>query len=333
MKRTPSQRLAAAALLTLTTLLASGSLLAQENTEQVRVTARALDDVLSQPQYSAPATVESLNETQLSALLNAQIIAVNVRPGDSITQGQTLVELDCSDARLALENAEAQQELAQKEFNRLSKLRQSSVATEQQFNTAQTNLRQARVASRQAQLQISRCEVNAPFDGVVTARQASLGALAAPGTPLLTLVDLSRLEVSAQISTSDLDSLKDADALVFDDGRQQVPVTLRSLSPVINPTSRNSEARMTFTGETAPAGASGRLRWQGATGVIPADLLLERGGKLGVFVAEGNTARFVALPSARAGQAARTELPAETQLIIDGRFGLNDGDRIEVQGL
>lgn len=333
MKRYSCDKLLSAAVFTLTTLLASGSVLAQETTEQVRVTVRSLSEILDKPEYSAPATVKSLNETQLSALINAQITAVNVRPGDSISEGQTLVELDCSDAQLALENADAQQELAQKEFNRLSKLRKSSVATEQQLNNAQTSLRQARVARRQAVLQTTRCQVVAPFDGVVTARQASLGALAAPGTPLLTLVDLSRIEVSAQISASERDSLQDAATLTFNDGREARPVTLRSLSPVINPTSRNSEARLTFNGHAAPAGAAGRLYWEGTSGLIPADLLLERGGQRGVFVAEGKQARFVVLPDARAGQAASTDLPADTQLIIDGRFGLNDGDRIEVQGL
>ncbi|MDO6459075.1 efflux RND transporter periplasmic adaptor subunit [Granulosicoccaceae sp. 1_MG-2023] len=323
-------------LLTLSALLAGGSAQAQEGDEAaqaVRVSTSALSQVLEKPQYSAPASVVSLNQTQLSAQLNAQISDIRVRPGDVVKQGQRLISLDCSDAQLALESADAQQELAQKEYNRISALRRSSAVTEQQLNNAETTLRQARVTRKQAALQTSRCHVNAPFDGVVSERQASLGALAAPGTPLLTLVDLSRIEVAAQISAGDRNSLSEAAELLFDDGQRQYPVTLRTLSPVINPASLASEARLTFSAAAAPPGASGRLYWKGATAQIPADLLLQRAGQSGVFIADDDIARFVPLPGARPGRPAATELPAATQLIIDGRFGLKDGDRIEVQGL
>ena len=72
-------------------------------------------------------------------------------------------------------------------------------------------------------------------------------------------------------------------------------------------------------------GRTGRLRWVATQGQIPADLILKRGTHLGVFVHEGDRARFVPLPEARPGHPAPTDLPDTTLGIRDGRYQLEDG--------
>ena len=58
--------------------------------------------------------------------------------------------------------------------------------------SAKQNHTQAQVAWKQANLQVRRCTVLAPFTGVITKRLASEGELATPGTPLLQLLDTQR---------------------------------------------------------------------------------------------------------------------------------------------
>ncbi len=324
-------------LLTLITALLSLNALSQEvknePTEVKRVSSKSVQDIVFFPEFSAPANVLSLNESQISALISAQILSMNVLVGDTVSKGATMVSLDCQDAELVKTSALARLRLAQKEVNRLSKLKKASAVTEQNLNSAETDLSLARVTHNQTRLQVTRCTVAAPFRGVVTARQAANGELAAPGTPLLSLTDLENLEVSAQIPLSKSTSLQQADQLKFVWSGKKYPLNIRHLSRVINPLNRNRELRLTFAKQKALPGAAGRLVWQSRTPHIPADMLLERGGIVGIFIVESNEARFVELRGAIIGHPAAVDLPDDTRIILDGRYGLIDGDTIDNRGL
>ncbi|MCB1755821.1 MAG: efflux RND transporter periplasmic adaptor subunit [Gammaproteobacteria bacterium] len=318
--------------------LASLNAFAQDNAageqpEILQVSSKPLAEILFFPGYSAPADVVSLNDSLISAQLNAQILSIDKRVGDQVKQGERLVALDCDDATLGSSSAQTRLDLARREVNRLSKLKKASAVTEQNLNIAETDLKQATIAYKQAQLQVERCDINAPFDGVITERLASQGELASPGTPLLRMQDLSSVEIIAQIPGAATAALEQAADITFAWSGKHYSATIRSLSPVINPSNRNREVRLLFNGEAASIGAAGRLRWQSKTAHVPADMLLQRNDATGLFIVDGNKASFIPIAGAQAGHPAVVDLPGDTQVITDGRFGLNDGDTIENRGL
>ncbi len=105
-------------------------------------------------------------------------------------------------------------------------------------------------------------------------------------------------------------------------------LVLRAIVRDIDSQARSQELRFDFTGKRALPGSPGRLKWQAAYSMLPAEYLLHRGNSMGVFVLENGLARFVKLEVAEEGQAAAIDLPAQTRIIIDGRFGLKNGDRV-----
>jgi hypothetical protein len=94
----------------------------------------------------------------------------------------------------------------------------------------------------------------------------------------------------------------------------------------VNLAARTREARFKF-GKTAPApGSNGVLRWRDPRAFVPADYLVRRNKQLGVFVVNGQNARFVSLADAQEGRPAlAAALPSETRIVTDGRFTLQDG--------
>jgi hypothetical protein len=88
--------------------------------------------------------------------------------------------------------------------------------------------------------------------------------------------------------------------------------------------------RFAFVGPGAPPGASGRVRWRSAVPHLPADLLVRRDGRLGVFLVNDAAAHFHPLPGALAGQPARSDLGAEARVIVAGRQRLRDGQAVRV---
>ncbi len=61
----------------------------------VTVSIKPLSQLLSYPEYNAPAQVHSLNTSRVSAQVSTRIDKINVRVGDQVDAGQLLVELDC----------------------------------------------------------------------------------------------------------------------------------------------------------------------------------------------------------------------------------------------
>lgn len=313
--------------------------------EPVPVQAVPFGRLAIHPERSVPATVLSLNDSELAAELRATVIDIPVRVGDRVSAGDLLAKLDCREYRLALQEAEANLRaararlaLARRQLERARSLQDQRNISEELLNQRQTELEvagteadRARVQRDRAALDVSRCDLKAPFDGIVVERLGDVGELASVGSPMVRLVDSTRLEVSARIPVDAMAGLEQAGEIWLEAGGGRFPLALRAVTPVVEPSARSVEARFLFGAqEKALAGAAGRVVWRAVQPHVPADLLVRRNGRLGVFVVEAGEARFVPVPDAREGQPARLELDPKTRVVTEGRFGLNDGDPVRV---
>ncbi|MCB1843660.1 MAG: efflux RND transporter periplasmic adaptor subunit, partial [Halioglobus sp.] len=186
------------------------------------------------------------------------------------------------------------------------------------------------LAIRSARLTLSRTKIVAPFDGTVVTRAAQLGSLAQPGTALITLVQTSDREVDVDIDPRYADGVRSARELRLESRAHLWPLEVARISPVIDAAARTQKGRFRFTGDAAAIGTSGEVAWLDASGLLPVPLIVQRDGKLGVFVANGNRARFVALPDAQEGRPSATSLPADTLLVVRGQSRLQDGDELQI---
>lgn len=306
------------------------------------VTWQPLGELAVEAHYEAPATAVSLNESRIASEVTAAVRAIPVEIGQTVEAGTVLIELDSRDAKLALQRAqavlaaaEARIRLADFQLQRARELHQRNFAsadtltqreTERALAQAERAGAAAHVAS--AQRDLDKCTIRAPYRAIVHARSAQLGELAVPGTPLLTLIDVSRIEVSARIQPKDSAALQATDDIRFiaPDGEQRL--RLLRISPAIDRATRTQEARLQFVAAPASPGTEGRIRWSGGTALLPAELLSRRDGRLGVFVADGDSARFVVIEQAQEGRPAAVTLAPTARIILDGRFGLHHGQKI-----
>ncbi len=312
--------------------------------ESIPVRVQPLDELLRKSVFSAPASVKPLNAPNLAAEISAKVESIPVRVGEQVTQGHLLVELDCRHhqsklqaAKAGLQRIDAQQRFADAQLKRAKDLKEKRSISDELLDQRRSELLGAQADRlsqqqliRQAEIDVERCTITAPFDAVVTERLAQVGGLASPGTHLLNLIQLDDLEVSARLRGSEASSLKHAQTMHFDYAGMRYPLQLRYILPVVDERTRTQEARLGFEQDAAPAGAAGRLVWEGLINELPAEYLVRRDGRLGVFLLEGELARFHALANAREGQPVRVPITDKPILITDGRQRLQDGDPVSI---
>ena len=292
-----------------------------------------------------PASVINLRKSDVAAETSARILKVNVEVGDPVKRGQVLVELDCELAqidlariRAGLKRLNANRLLTQQQLDRAQKLRKSNSVSRQELDQRQTQLdaASASIDEQQAllksvQRQVRNCQIKAPFDGVVTARSANVGMFARIGSPQLTLIDPQAVELEVKMPLTDLDLLKKAQRLDFEQAGKQYALELRSLLPVVDHLSLQAILRLRFSAAQRPPGGSfGVLRFNSPAHYLPARLLQKRDGVMGVFVLRAGKAEFVALDQAQAGQPVAVEFAPDTRIITSRLQLLKDQQAVEI---
>jgi HlyD family secretion protein len=114
---------------------------------------------------------------------------------------------------------------------------------EQALKSAEGQLESAKGKYLGAQAQLSYSEIRSPIDGVVTDRPLYPGEMAAAGTPLLTVMDISAVIAKAHIPQSDAALLKVGDQGTMTVPGIEEPITgkVTVISPALDPNSTTVE--------------------------------------------------------------------------------------------
>jgi len=308
------------------------------------VSSTVLEQILFFPSREAPATVVSLNNSMISAEISGEILEILVQTGDEVKKDDVLAKIDCEPyqiakqrANAALNSGYARSKYAKQRQKDAEKLRSSRAISVDQLNmrSSEANALASEIGVlaadlKEAKRRITKCIITAPFDAVVVERQASVGDYTIPGSVLVKLLDLNNLEVSAKIQQQDVGSLKTASTISFITSGNPHPVTNRTVVPLVDSRIRSYEARLDFTKDVASTGSAGRLRWQSDQVHIPADYLVKRNEQLGIFINKNGTAYYHVLNATGNGLPAAIDLPANTEVITTGRYGLVDGQAIKI---
>ena len=151
-------------------------------------------------------------------------------PGRIVKKGTVLATIEPRDYRLAVQRAQSavaqanatlaleagNQDLAKLESSYLEDLvtddNRDLVMRKPQLATAKAALRSAQVAVQQAQLDLSRTRIVAPFDAVILDRNAAVGRLATPQNSLATLAGVDEWWIRAEVPVQELVQLETGSA-------------------------------------------------------------------------------------------------------------------------
>lgn len=143
-------------------------------------------------------SVEAIHDATLSAQMSGTVISV-AELGTFVPKGGVVAQLDSTDAHAALEQAQAQYELAKDRYERQKPLYQDSIITALEFEQVRSELTQARAALDQAKEQLRNTRVTVPFSGTVEERFVEPGEQTAPGEEVARVIDVRPAKVVAGV--------------------------------------------------------------------------------------------------------------------------------------
>ena len=169
-------------------------------------------------------TVRPRTQISLAAEVSGRIVdtAAQFASGAFFKKGDVLVHIDAHDYRLAVTKAEAlvagaKQQLAQaeaeykqklEEYRNVDRAKVSDFALRKPlYEEAQARLKAAEADLELAKLQLSRCDIHAPFDGRVVAKQADVGQYVTPGKVVAEIYAVDIAEIRLPLSQTQAELL------------------------------------------------------------------------------------------------------------------------------
>jgi len=296
-----------------------------------------------------------------------RLTEVRVNVGDAVKKGQVLasfapepVQADVAQARANLVEAEANASDASGNAERARTLQATGALSTQQINqyltsaeTAKARVEAAKALLAAQQLRLRQTQVLAPDAGIISARNATVGAVLASGTELFRLIRGGRLEWRAEVTSSELGRIQPGGvALVSTASGAQLRGLVRMIAPTVDPQTRSALVYVDLPPAPSNAGASARpgMFARGAFQLgsspalsVPQLAVVARDGFNYVFrvtpqadnPAQPGLGRVQQIKIQTGRQSGdRTEvvggLPADARLVVTGAGFLNDGDLVRI---
>jgi RND family efflux transporter MFP subunit len=164
-------------------------------------------------------------EVNLTSRIAGRIVALEVLEGDRVTKGQVVCRIDSTDlsnqlekAKADLAQARADLDNAQRNLARVRHLSADKVVSVEAGDNAATKVKadRAAVASAEAQVhyyedQLRDTEIRSPIDGVLVYKALEVGEWVTPGTPIVTVDDLSTLWARVDVQETGIAALRVGD--------------------------------------------------------------------------------------------------------------------------
>jgi membrane fusion protein, multidrug efflux system len=297
-------------------------------------------------------TVEARYQTQLGFQTAGRIVAREVYIGDRVERGQRLAALDPTLARFGLARAkadvaDAEAQLANMEgvAARENVLAAQGTASKAELDnavagrdTAKARLDQAKAALRLADEQVGYTELDANFDGVVTAWSAEVGQYVGEGQAVVTIARPETREAVVDIPDNLINRV--VSGMEFTVRLQASPkivgkATVREIDPLADPVTRAHRVRLTLE-DPVPAFRLGTTITVALERIIPPKILIPaaavldgEGGKYVWVLAENgrSVARRAIEVAASEGDTAAiaSGLSAGEKVVVVGVHSLHDG--------
>ena len=271
------------------------------------------------------------HEIPLSLQSTGRVVSVSVKNGDRVRKGQEILAVDNTQAMHALQGAEATLKQAQDGYDRVSKIHEKGVVSDQKMVEIESQLAQARSLHAAAQQRLKECTVMAPCDGVISGLKVEKGQTILPDARVCSILDTDGFSVRFMVPETEIAQVHVGDRGEVECAAMNVslPIKVTEKSQKANPLAHTYEVTARIEGRAKGLMSEmvgvAKLKVQQAeeqaTLVIPGQCVLLKPEGPTVWVVEQGTAvrRTIEVDGYQAeGVRVKSGLQAGDTLIIEG---------------
>lgn len=300
----------------------------------VEVARAVVAPVIVRREYTG--TLRGIRSATVRARTPDEIVEIPVRVGQRVAAGDVLVRQSSEGSGAAVRQAEAAWEQAQRTVERLRPLREEGAVSAQDWDNALTALQVAEANLASARRAVV---LTSPIAGVVTDILETPGSFPGAGDPLVRVSDLSRVQLTFQVSAEQARELALGQPAVLLNGGLEGAVSRIALQA--DPDTRLLEIELTFPG--GPVGHGGpvpgsiasaavEVGRRDSTLTVPRDALRENA----VWTVDADAVAHRAEVRVGLEGAGRVEIlegvrPGDL-VVVAGASLLSDGARVRIVG-
>ena len=212
------------------------------------VRALAVERARFEREIELQATLESDEVAAVTVEVPGRVTAVLVDEGDRVARGQAVVRLDLETVAVQLAELDASLGLAREVYARYERLRAQDIGTEVQYLEAQNAVERLEKQREQLVLQQGKGTLTAPIAGTIESKNINVGEYAAPGVPLMQILDARTVEVVADVPEVYLESIRRGmDVRVsFPALGAERAARITEIGRTVDPANRTFEVRMSL---------------------------------------------------------------------------------------
>ena len=293
--------------------------------------------------------VESDEMVSATAEVAGRITRLTVDEGDNVRRGQLIATLDLEALDKQIAELETSLGLARDVFQRQKRLWDQKIGTEIQFLEAKNAVERLEKSLETIQFQQTKQNVYAPISGVVEMVFTEQGEIAAPGAPIVQILDTRKVKAVVDVPETYLGSVKRGQTVTlnFPALRREIEAKVTQIGRQIDPNNRTFEMEINLNNAdgTLKPNLLTEVRFVEETMedvvVVPEQLIQQEvSGRNFVFVAESGTEgliarkKYVEIGSSSDGKIVVTDgLEGTETIITQGARSVTENQLIATQAV
>lgn len=204
------------------------------------------------PEIKAVGSIEAINGIEVANEVPGVVEAINFESGDTVKKGDVLIRLDAAIDEAAVRTRRAESQLAKQDFKRVSDLLPKRAVSQSQYDESKANFDAAQARVNEAEAQLSKKVIRAPFDGNLGLRLVDQGEYIPTGTPIVEINMLNPIYVDYTLSEKDLPMVArghDVVATVAAVPGQTFQGTVSAINTSVNQETRTVRVRATLNND------------------------------------------------------------------------------------
>ncbi|MCU7496089.1 MAG: efflux RND transporter periplasmic adaptor subunit [Ignavibacteria bacterium] len=169
-------------------------------TEAVSVSVVNVERKSSSFTLNLTGTLYPYKEVDIPAETSGKITSRKFELGESFKKGSVIATIDDKIKKLTYESAKIDADRLKKDFMRIENLYKKDISSEQAYDNARIAYETSKNKMDEAERQLSYTKITAPINGTITKRNIEEGAYVNAGTPIATIMDISKLKVKVNVS-------------------------------------------------------------------------------------------------------------------------------------